>query len=67
MYPRTIPEVYELTTNDGIFLINAHPTTIQMARYFTKKAKQGFAPTDIRFSVRPITIPTANQVLESII
>lgn len=67
MYPRIIPEVYELSTNDGIFLVSAHPTTLQMAQYMTKKVKSGIKIQDIIFKVRPIVIPSANQILEAIL
>lgn len=67
MYPRIIPEVYELTTNDGVFLVNAHPTTLQMAEYMTKKFKAGITVNDIIFKVRPIPVPTASEVLAAIL
>lgn len=67
MYPRIIPEVYELSTNDGQFLVNAHPTTLQMAQYMTKKVQAGVKIQDIIFRVRPIIVPNASEVLEAIL
>lgn len=67
MYPRIIPEVYELTTNDGTFLVNAHPTTKQMADYITRKFKSGVPISGLIFKVRPIKVPTASEVLEKLL
>ena len=64
MYPRIIPEVYELTTNDGTFLVNSHPTTIQMALYLNGKVNAGVAIEDLIFRIRPVKIPTCNDVLK---
>lgn len=67
MYPRIIPEVYELSTNDGTFLVSAHPTTLQMAEYYTKKFKSGISADKIIFKIRPIVVPTTNEVMAAIL
>lgn len=64
MYPRIIPEVYELETNDGKFLVNSHPTTVQMALYLNGKVNAGVAIEDLIFRIRPVKIPTCNDVLK---
>ncbi len=57
-----IPEVYQLTTNDGIFLINSHPTLDQMAKYLVEKRKSGMEIKDIVFRVVPYKVPSFREV-----
>lgn len=66
MYPHIIPEVYELTTNDGTFLVNAHPTTKQMADYITRKFKSGVPINGLIFKVRPIKVPTPADIINKL-
>ncbi len=60
---RGMPEVYQLVTNDDIFLISGHPTISQMMEYQVRKIKEGMKPTDIIFKVIPYKLPTAKDVL----
>lgn len=66
MYPRIIPEVYELTTNDGTFLVNSHPTTTQMALYMSRKFNSGIAIKDLIFKIRPIKVPTPADIIDKL-
>lgn len=63
MYNQIPGRVYKLITNDGEYLINSHPTTLQMAEYMTLKVKSGMAISDITFRVIPFQIQSAREVL----
>lgn len=64
MYPRIIPEVYELTTNDGKFFVNGHPTIQQMVDYLNRKVDGGLPIKELIFQIRPVKVPTCADVLK---
>lgn len=67
MYPRIIPEIYKLITNDGEFIVNCHPTLLQSMTYMSNKAKSGMKVEDIIFRVIPVKIPNASEALKGLI